>query len=74
MTPRRRSLPPVPESGVLDWRDASHWSWTEKPCRYCGELTQMRDSNRSPAHKLCAEEALRVQAAEAADAYENGQL
>jgi hypothetical protein len=74
MTPRRRPLPPVPESGVLDWRDSSHWSWTAKPCRYCGEPTQMRDSNRSPAHKLCAEEALKTQAEEAAEAYENGQL
>jgi hypothetical protein len=69
MTPRRRPLPPVPGSGVLDWRDSSHWSWVEKPCRYCGKRTQMRDSNRSPAHKLCAEEALRVQAAEATEAY-----
>jgi hypothetical protein len=29
----------------------------------------MRDSNRAPAHKLCAEDALRIQAAEAAEAY-----
>jgi len=57
---------------LLDWRDSSHWSHTEKPCRYCGQLTQMRDSKRSPAHKLCAEQALAQQAAEAADAYQIG--
>jgi hypothetical protein len=32
----------------------------------------MRDSKRSPAHKLCAEQALAQQAAEAADAYQIG--
>lgn len=56
---------------LLDWRDASHWSRTPKPCRYCGGLTNLRDSRRSPAHKVCAEIALARQAAEAADAYEN---
>lgn len=58
--------PPVP---LLDWRDSSHWSHVEKPCRYCAGPTQLRDSKRKPAHKTCAEQALATQAAEAADAY-----
>ncbi|MFE5681691.1 hypothetical protein [Streptomyces sp. NPDC056512] len=73
---RRRRAPPaeLPPGGVLNWRDPSHWSWTEKPCRYCGHDTHLRDSKRSPAHKVCAETALAQQVAEAADAYQNGTL
>ncbi|MDI9885344.1 hypothetical protein QMZ92_13300 [Streptomyces sp. HNM0645] len=67
---RRRAPPPPPPTGLLDWRDSSHWSQHEKPCRYCGFPTHLRDSKRSPAHKVCAEKALAVQAAEAADAYQ----
>ncbi|WP_028814456.1 hypothetical protein [Streptomyces flavidovirens] len=70
----RRPRPQPPPGGLLDWRDASHWSRTEKPCRYCGFPTHLRDSKRSPAHKVCAEEALTIQAAEAAAAYQNGRL
>ncbi len=69
---RRRAPPTEPEyrpGTLLDWRDSSHWSSREKPCRYCGGPTQLRDSKRSPAHKTCAEAALTEQAAEAADAY-----
>lgn len=73
--PRRRAPPePPPPGGLLDWTDRAHWSWTEKPCRYCGGPTQLRDSKRSPAHKVCAEEALTAQAAEAAEAYETGRI
>lgn len=54
---------------VLDWRDPSHWSWTQKQCRYCPEMTNLRDSKGKPAHKTCAEQALAQQAAEQADAY-----
>ncbi|MFF8656775.1 hypothetical protein [Streptomyces huasconensis] len=77
MTPRRRrrAPPDVPPGGLLDWSDASvHWSKHERPCRYCGFPTRLRDSKRKPAHKVCAESALQQQAAEAADAYQNGQL
>ena len=69
--PRRRRAPPPAPGGLLDWRDASHWSWTPKPCRYCGRPTHLRDSQRSPADKVCAEQALAQQAADAADAYQN---
>lgn len=70
---RRRAPPPAPPpGGLLNWTDASvHWSWTQKPCRYCGFPTNLRDSQGKPAHKVCAEDALAIQAAEAADAYQN---
>lgn len=73
---RGRRAPPEPDyvpGQLLDWSDRSHWGWEPLPCRYCGELTQLRDSKGSPAHKVHAEEALARQAAEAADAYQNGQ-
>ncbi|MGS2588050.1 hypothetical protein [Streptomyces hebeiensis] len=78
MTSRiRRRAPPedyVP-GALLDWTDGSiHWSGRELPCRYCGKDTPLRDSKRSPAHKVCAETALAIQAAEAAAAYQNGHL
>lgn len=70
---RRRAPPPEPEyrpGQLLDWTDGSvHWSREERPCRYCGRPTRLRDSKRSPAHKTCAEEALARQAAETEDAY-----
>ncbi|MEU0370604.1 hypothetical protein ABZ070_10125 [Streptomyces sp. NPDC006283] len=72
---RRRAPPPPPPGALLDWGDSSHWSQNERPCRYCGFPTNLRDSKRSPAHKVCAEDALSIQAREAADAYQqNGQL
>lgn len=70
----RRAPPELPPGGLLDWSDSSHWSQQAKPCRYCGYLTHLRDSKRSPAHKVCAEDALAAQTREAADAYQNGQL
>lgn len=68
---KRRRAPPeeyVPGT-LLDWRDSSHWSWEELPCRYCGKPTHLRDSKGKPAHKVHAEEALARQLAEADDAY-----
>lgn len=56
---------------VLDWSDRSHWGGYDAPCRYCGKPTPLRDSKGSASHKVCAEEALTRQHAEAADAYEN---
>lgn len=73
---RGRRAPPDPEytpGQLLDWRDSAHWAWEPLPCRYCGQPTQLRDSKTKPAHKTCAEDALARQAAEAADAYQNGQ-
>ena len=73
---RRRAPPNEPDyrpGQLLDWTDGSvHWSREERPCRYCGRPTRLRDSKRSPAHKVCAETALTAQAAEAAAAYQNG--
>lgn len=73
--PRRRRAPPdddpphVP-GRPLDWRDSAHWSPRERPCRYCGWPTHLRDGERRPAHKTCAETALDRQAADAAEAYD----
>ncbi|MFD4814832.1 hypothetical protein [Streptomyces sp. NPDC058418] len=72
MTARPRPQPPP--TGLLDWRDSSHWSLQARPCRYCARPTNLRDSRKSPAHKTCAEAALAQQAADAAVAYQNGQL
>lgn len=58
-----------PDPPLLDWSDRSHWSHTAKQCRYCPELTNLRDSKGKPAHKICAEQALAQQAADAVDAY-----
>lgn len=69
---RRRRAPPEPEyvpGQLLDWGDRSHWSYEQQPCRYCEVPTNLRDSKRKPAHKVCAENALARQAAEAAEAY-----
>ncbi|MCY0957663.1 hypothetical protein [Streptomyces sp. H27-H5] len=63
-----------PPTGVLNWRDGRHWSERELPCRYCGRPTNLRDSARHPAHKLCAEAAIRQQIADQAEAYENERL
>lgn len=73
MAPRRRRRPDPP-AGLLDWTDSRHWSQQARPCRYCGRPTQLRDSSRKPAHKVCAEDALRQQAADATAAYENERL
>lgn len=70
MSPQRRPIEP-PLTGVLDWRDASHWSERPLPCRYCTKPTNLRDSRRKPAHKVCAEAALAQQLAEQAESYEN---
>lgn len=76
---RRRRAPPKPEPAyvpgtLLNWNDSSHWDYTgPQPCRYCEQPTQMRDSHGKHAHKCCAEDALAQQAADAAEAYQNGQ-
>lgn len=74
MSARRPKAKPPQPGGLLDWGDSSHWSREAKPCRYCGRPTHLRDSSRSPADKVCAEQALAQQATEAAAAYQNGQL
>ncbi|WP_328846151.1 hypothetical protein [Streptomyces sp. NBC_00258] len=77
---QRRRAPPKPEAEyrpgqLLDWTSSAHWDYDgPRPCRYCGFPTQLLDRGRHHAHKVCAESALAIQAAEAADAYhQNGQ-
>lgn len=73
MTARwRRRAPPTEDyvpGTLLDWRDSSHWSERPLPCRYCGFPAHLRDGRMKPAHKVCAEEALALQAADAQAAY-----
>ena len=73
MTPRKRprqpQAPAYRPGMLLNWSGAGHWSWTEKPCRWCGGLTYLRDGKRHPSHKVCAELAIAEQAADAAEAY-----
>ncbi|MFJ1900491.1 hypothetical protein [Streptomyces sp. NPDC088115] len=40
---------------TVDWRSASHWSSTARPCRFCGSVTNLRDDRQLPAHKVCYE-------------------
>lgn len=69
MPPRRRraapkqSVPklspsPLPVNGLLNWHSSAHWSAQERPCRYCGHPTHLRDDKGVPADKVCAEDAL----------------
>lgn len=44
----------------LNWRDNAHWSDTQAPCVHCGMQTNLRDDERRPSHKSCAETALRT--------------
>ncbi|MEU0275972.1 hypothetical protein [Streptomyces sp. NPDC006307] len=74
--PRRRPRPrpEPPPGGLLDWTDSRHWHQQARPCRYCDQPTNLRDSQRKPAHKTCAEAALQQQHQEMAAAYENERL
>ncbi|MGA5820900.1 hypothetical protein ACPC54_23905 [Kitasatospora sp. NPDC094028] len=42
---------------LLAWGDRSHWAHQARPCRYCGDLTHLRDERSRPSHKVCAEQA-----------------
>ena len=72
MTPRKRQ-PKQPEyrpGMLLDWSSSRHWNYDgPQLCRYCGKDAFLLDSAGHPAHKVCAENALAEQAAEAAAAY-----
>lgn len=52
--PSRKAHLPVQ---VVDWSDPRHWSPERAPCRYCGRLTNLRDSQGRPSDKVCYEEA-----------------
>ncbi|MFD9569944.1 hypothetical protein ACFWBI_08880 [Streptomyces sp. NPDC059982] len=76
MTGRRPRRAPPPIAGqLLDWTDARHWARTQAPCRYCRQPTFLRDDDRLPADKVCAEQAITQCAARAASTYQqNGTL
>ncbi|MFI0934667.1 hypothetical protein ACH4RG_23455 [Streptomyces sp. NPDC021019] len=59
--PRRRGVappPPVTGGALLDWTASRHFALEARPCRHCGAPTHLRDENRRPADKVCAESAL----------------
>lgn len=46
---------------TLDWRNASHWGGGKKRlCQYCGKPSLLLDEGGQPAHKVCADAALRA--------------
>jgi hypothetical protein len=67
----RRKRPEWTPGSLLDWTDSRHWDYLRgpRPCRYCKNPTQLRDSDGYAAHKTCAERALDEQAREAEAAY-----
>lgn len=69
----RRAPPPVPGQ-LLDWTDSRHWARTQAPCRYCRRPTFLRDDDRLPADKVCAEAALQACSSRTAATYQNGRL
>jgi hypothetical protein len=78
-SPRRRrpkfqppELPEI-EGGLLDWRHG-HWSEVRAQCRYCPDLTNLRDIYGRPSHKTCAEEAARQWLKAQRERYENERL
>ena len=40
---------------VYNWNDRVHAASSERPCRWCGASTILRDYFGEPSHKLCAE-------------------
>lgn len=69
----RKAPPPVPGQ-LLDWTDSSHWARVQAPCRYCRRPTFLRDDDRLPADKVCAEQAITERAARAGAVYQEGRL
>lgn len=63
---------------LLDWSDRGrHWGKAEAACRYCGHNldrlpTQLRDDDKKPAHKVCAEKALAAEQARTVAQYQQG--
>lgn len=70
----RLQRPELPPGGLLNWNSSDHWSSNPAPCRYCGRMTNLRDSRRHPAHKTCAEDAVRQWIQEEGERYENERL
>lgn len=66
----KRKRPDWVPGRLLDWTAGSHWDHKgPRPCRYCEQPTQLRDSTKKPAHKTCAEAALDQQAEDAQATY-----
>ena len=59
---------------LLNWGASWHAARAEAPCIHCHEPTFLRDDDRAPSHKVCAEKALEVRDARAASNYQKGQF
>jgi len=57
---------------LLNWGNAAHWGRTEAPCRHCHQPTWLRDNERLPAHKTCAEEAAELEQTTTIHRYQKG--
>jgi hypothetical protein len=57
---------------TLSWHDRSHWARVEAPCRWCHQPTWLRDDDRLPAHKVCAEQAAEREQQKINDRYQQG--
>ena len=56
-----RSPRKAPAVAALDWRDTRHYDRTRLlACRWCGRPTPLRDEQRRPSHKVCAENAAAI--------------
>lgn len=42
----------------LVWNSPAHWDHRAKPCQHCERETHLRDDDRLPSRKVCAEQAL----------------
>lgn len=51
------AAPVTPEGVLLDWTAARHFAQDARPCWHCGAPTHLRDEDKRPADKVCAERA-----------------
>lgn len=61
--------PPRPR--LLNWSDRNHWAWVEAPCRHCHQPTHLRDDDKQPSHKVCAENDIAARDLRAARNYDD---
>jgi len=52
---RRAAEAPVAGGVLLDWTAAWHFAQEARPCWHCGAPTHLRDEDKRPSDKVCAE-------------------
>lgn len=58
----------------LDWRAPWHWAALARPCVHCHAPTHLRDDDRRPSCKVCAEGVLAARLRAATTTYDAGRL